>query len=59
MGAFLVLMAGYQYFAVGPFLDHAVLYAANAKETSVRLSFAFNFVFVFFHFFLIYVEPIL
>lgn len=41
ISAFLVLMAGYQYFEVGPFLDHAVLHAANARETSVRLSFAF------------------
>ncbi len=41
LSAFLALMAGFQYFEAGPFLDRAILHAANARETSVRVSFAF------------------
>lgn len=39
--ASLMLMAGFQHFETGPFLDRVILNAANARETSVRISFAF------------------
>jgi hypothetical protein len=37
----LELMAGFQYFEAGPFLDRAILHVANGREASVRISFAF------------------
>ena len=41
LNSFLGLVAGFQYFETGPFLERAILHAANAREASVRLTFAF------------------
>jgi len=41
ISTYLLLMAGCQCFEAGPFLDRAILHVANAREASVRISFAF------------------